>query len=37
MVLGRAFDAGSIIKFLLEVALGAYVDFFINFNLNYMA
>lgn len=27
MVLGRTFDAGSIIKFLSEVSLGAYVEF----------
>ena len=27
MVLGRTFDAGSIIKFLSEVSLGAYVGF----------
>ena len=27
MVLGRTFDAGSVIKFLLEVSLGAYVGF----------
>jgi hypothetical protein len=27
MVLGRTFDAGSIIKFLSKVSLGAYVEF----------